>query len=412
MKYAYKQMLGVAMLTVCFLLFAKPQARAQQYYDGPNNYQNYDNGGGVSYQTFYDELSPYGQWVDEPQYGYVFVPEVAPDFRPYYTNGYWAMTDYGNTWVSSYPWGWACFHYGRWTYDGYYGWVWIPGTTWGPAWVSWRGNDSYYGWAPLGPGFEMGMTFGNYYCPDDWWVFIPPMYLYDHHYYHYWNGPRDNHTIIYNTTVVNNTYVNGGRTYYTGPRASEVQQITHQPVQVMHLNSVATPGRTRVKAGAVNMYRPTTVTEVRNNGSRPTPPQPVRATQPINTQPQPVNNNNGHRPSQFQNEVHGGNVQPAPVQNENPGRYGWDVNRNQPQTVHPVQQSEPQVTRPQQAQPAPRPQPQPQVTRPQQQPQQMNRPQPQPQPMSRPSAPPMQSRPMQSAPVHSAPANNNGGGRR
>jgi hypothetical protein len=28
----------------------------------------------VSYQTFYDELSPYGKWVDYPGYGYVWSP--------------------------------------------------------------------------------------------------------------------------------------------------------------------------------------------------------------------------------------------------------------------------------------------------------------------------------------------------
>src|SRR5690606_27333721 len=92
----------------------------------------------VSFQTFYDELSPYGQWIQDPQYGYVWVPDVQDDFRPYSTNGRWAMTEYGNTWVSNYAWGWAPFHYGRWTFNNYYGWVWLPGTQWAPAWVSWR----------------------------------------------------------------------------------------------------------------------------------------------------------------------------------------------------------------------------------------------------------------------------------
>src|SRR5579883_2551035 len=80
----------------------------------------------ISYQEFYDELSPYGQWVEDPSYGYVWVPYVDDDFRPYYTRGHWVMTEFGNTWVSDYNWGWATFHYGRWTYDDYYGWVWIP----------------------------------------------------------------------------------------------------------------------------------------------------------------------------------------------------------------------------------------------------------------------------------------------
>ena len=47
----------------------------------------------VSYQTFYDELSPYGQWVDYPGQGYVWVPDAGNDFRPYSTNGHWVWTD-------------------------------------------------------------------------------------------------------------------------------------------------------------------------------------------------------------------------------------------------------------------------------------------------------------------------------
>src|SRR5258708_24450962 len=47
---------------------------------------------------------------------------------------------------------WACYHYGSWLYDPAYGWVWIPGTEWAPAWVVWREAPDYIGWAPCGPG--------------------------------------------------------------------------------------------------------------------------------------------------------------------------------------------------------------------------------------------------------------------
>ncbi len=75
----------------------------------------------ISIQTFYNELEPYGQWIDDPEYGYVWIPDASPGFRPYYSGGHWVMTRYGAMWVSSYPWGWAPFHYGRWTYSAYYG---------------------------------------------------------------------------------------------------------------------------------------------------------------------------------------------------------------------------------------------------------------------------------------------------
>jgi hypothetical protein len=31
------------------------------------------------------------------------------------------------------------------------GWVWIPGSRWAPAWVSWRESSDHVGWAPLPP---------------------------------------------------------------------------------------------------------------------------------------------------------------------------------------------------------------------------------------------------------------------
>src|SRR6266849_1507391 len=61
----------------------------------------------VSFQLFYDELSPYGSWVDYPNYGYVWIPSEDQDFAPYRTRGHWVLTDAGWTWASDSPWGWA-----------------------------------------------------------------------------------------------------------------------------------------------------------------------------------------------------------------------------------------------------------------------------------------------------------------
>ena len=111
--------------------------------------------GPVTFQTFYDELSPYGEWIRNPNNpGYVWVPNAGPGFAPYKTAGHWANTNYGWTWISDYRWGWAPFHYGRWGRDPYFGWYWEPGYEWGPAWVTWRKAPGYYGWAPMAPGVE------------------------------------------------------------------------------------------------------------------------------------------------------------------------------------------------------------------------------------------------------------------
>jgi hypothetical protein len=206
----------------------------------------------VSMQSFYDELSPYGTWIQDPQYGYVWRPDVEQgDFRPYYTNGRWAMTEYGNTWVSNYDWGWAPFHYGRWVYNRYNQWVWIPDTTWGPAWVSWRSGGGYYGWAPMGPGMNININFN---IPDLWWVFIPQRNIYYDSFPRYYS--RRNVVIINNTTIINNTYVRNRRSYYTGPRADDIRRDTRQDVRVYNVNTTGRPSRSNINGNSVNIYTP------------------------------------------------------------------------------------------------------------------------------------------------------------
>src|ERR1017187_5993868 len=84
----------------------------QQYNDQNNNtdyqdQQNQDNSGAPTYQSFYDQLSPYGSWINYPGYGYVWVPNnMDPSFSPYLTNGHWVYTDMGWAWVSDFDWGW------------------------------------------------------------------------------------------------------------------------------------------------------------------------------------------------------------------------------------------------------------------------------------------------------------------
>jgi hypothetical protein len=116
-------------------------------------------------ERFQSALSPYGRWVNTPEYGLVWVPSnVDAGWRPY-TNGRWVYTESGWTFVSYDSWGWAPFHYGRWAYYPAYGWSWIPGYQWSPAWVSWRYGGDYMAWAPLGP---VGVTVAYYNTPSLW----------------------------------------------------------------------------------------------------------------------------------------------------------------------------------------------------------------------------------------------------
>jgi len=126
------------------------------YYDrySPGFYDN-------SEVDFRAALNPYGRWIYLGDFdGYVWVPEVSFGWRPYY-NGSWTYTTYGWTWVAYEPWGWIPHHYGRWFYHPNYRWLWIPGTTWGPAYVTWGSYNGYYSWAPLPP--RHCRFYSNYY---------------------------------------------------------------------------------------------------------------------------------------------------------------------------------------------------------------------------------------------------------
>ncbi len=212
----------------------------------------------VSLQVFYDELQPYGTWMDYGEYGYVWIPRVERDFTPYATNGYWINTEYGNTWVSDYTWGWAPFHYGRWFRDDFYGWVWVPDTEWAPAWVAWRSGGGYYGWAPLMPGIAIHTSFHHYHgIPNYYWNFVPYRYVtYRHVYTHCVPRPRVVNIINHTTIITHNYTDNRRRTYFTGPTRHEIERRNHERVVVHKINNSGRPGRTEVTRGTANIYRP------------------------------------------------------------------------------------------------------------------------------------------------------------
>ncbi len=112
----------------------------------------------MSFDFEYGQLSSHGSWYVSAQYGRVWQPAVyAPDWNPYY-DGHWEYTDLGWAWVSDYEWGAVPYHYGTWVLDARYGWVWVPGNTWAPAWVVFRTGDRYCGWAPVPPGWTVGAS--------------------------------------------------------------------------------------------------------------------------------------------------------------------------------------------------------------------------------------------------------------
>jgi hypothetical protein len=226
----------------------------------------------VSFQLFYDDLSPYGSWVNYPNYGYVWIPDVDREFSPYGTDGHWVFTVDGWMWVSDYPWGWAPFHYGRWAYDDYYGWLWVPNNEWGPAWVTWRRSEGYYGWAPMGPGISVEMSFGSgYRVPNERWIFVRDRDISRPDIYHHYVDRSTNVTIIKNSKVINNTYTDKSRNtkYVTGPARDDVQRVTGAAIKPVVIRENNKPGQT-LSNDQLQIYRPRVQTS--NNNDRKSVP--------------------------------------------------------------------------------------------------------------------------------------------
>jgi hypothetical protein len=263
-KSNHPMKIHVLVSTACALLLALAPASRTHAQDGPP---------GATFDLFYNNLADDGDWYNTPEYGYVWQPNIAVQntaWRPY-ADGYWAQTDSGWTWVSYESFGWATYHYGRWTRLNDIGWAWVPGYDWGPGWVSWRTNNDYVGWAPLPPqpvatpgaavaidyntvepvsegyspavdvNFDIGpqnycfVTCANFGAPVLSGVFLPP---------------QQNFTIIQNTVNVTNIYYNnvGGQTVVYnrgGPDFNFISTRVTTPIQRLRLEPNTDPNYLR-----------------------------------------------------------------------------------------------------------------------------------------------------------------------
>ncbi len=171
---------------------------AKRHYNGVSGY-------------FYTELAPYGSWI-EIDYGVVvWRPTIIRvDWMPY-TMGRWIWTYDGWYWDSYEPFGYITFHYGRWFYDDYYGWLWYPDYEWAPAWVEWRYDNNYIGWAPLHPyayfSVSIGIHFTTVYTtPYYHWHFVNYKHFCHANVYNYYVG-RDYRYRIYSGTKYRTNYI-------------------------------------------------------------------------------------------------------------------------------------------------------------------------------------------------------------
>jgi hypothetical protein len=188
------------------------------------------------YQIFYEGLASYGQWMETAEYGYVWQPtSPAPGWRPY-TVGRWADSDQGWTWISDEPYGWATYHYGRWALLERHGWIWVPGDTWAPAWVSWRNNADLVGWSPLPPEtvYADDLDYGpgvddDYGISPDAYTFMPVRYF-DEPVYEHCYPVAQNRSYFSLTIGITRIAIRSGNVHCDGPERLWVNGRLSRPM--------------------------------------------------------------------------------------------------------------------------------------------------------------------------------------
>lgn len=218
---------------------------------------------------FFDDLAPYGTWLQSPANGWVWTPSaVAPAWHPYEL-GHWSLTDQGWMWMSDEPFGWATYHYGRWYDDPDIGWAWVPGYEWAPSWVSFQESPSYVGWAPLPPALDLRVPEPRFALAPDTFLFVPKRSFLAPRVVDFVVPPARALPIFRTTRTVTRYRFAGDRVFTYGVPVQRLQPAIGRPVPLYRLADVGPAPRlrpARIVGDRIGVFRP----EVRK--VRVTPP--------------------------------------------------------------------------------------------------------------------------------------------
>lgn len=195
---------------------------------------------------FYTSLRTHGTWIDVGFGTPVWRPTIIrKNWSPYYY-GQWVYTNYGWYWDSYEPFGFIVYHYGRWYYDDYYGWIWIPDYEWAPAWVDWRYDDDYVGWAPLSPYAVFYINIGihytyDYYVPYNHWNYVKYNRFCENNVYNYYVAPKYKHRVYNRTKVRTNYSYYDGRVRNNGVEFDRIREKVGRKIEKRNLVAVKDP---------------------------------------------------------------------------------------------------------------------------------------------------------------------------
>ena len=144
--------------------------------------------------------------------------------------------------------------------DPYDGWMWVPGYTWAPAWVVWRGDAQNVGWFPMPPDdqFLAGVEVyrddwdwnRGYFGYSDWygpsvatgllaaWTFVALDRFADRDYYRYAYDRPQVVNIVNNTTNITNYVTVNNRIVNRSIDVTRVEQASGRRIQRVEARNV------------------------------------------------------------------------------------------------------------------------------------------------------------------------------
>jgi hypothetical protein len=211
----------------------------------------YRHGG---YGYFYTSLAPHGSWMELDGGLVVWRPALVRRGWAPYTAGQWIWTSDGWYWDSYEDFGYITYHYGRWFYDDFYGWLWVPDNEWAPSWVEWRYDNDYIGWAPLSPyalfSVNVGIHFSvEYNTPYSHWHFVRYRHFCDPYVNKYYVSDNYNRRIYSNTRYRTNYGYERDRVVNRGVDIDIVRSRSGRNISERSIERVSDPGSLRNSTG-------------------------------------------------------------------------------------------------------------------------------------------------------------------
>jgi hypothetical protein len=185
--------------------------------------------------------------------------EAEASYMPF-ANGQWHFTDAGWYFKAATPAEEVTSHYGRWSFSGSLGWVWLPGRVWSPAWVEWREDTDHVAWTPVPPQvyFKGGVLAGAEILDDSKYVIVEKKHFIDPDLYkfHFALKAGKKKVMIKEMTKRDGVMIKEKLVFNVGPDVTDIQTKTGKKFGAVKIAKVDVKGKAKFGDGEFVVYTP------------------------------------------------------------------------------------------------------------------------------------------------------------